>query len=251
MSEHELSEIIPEETAIKEKRVWKEVLGEDIEVPPLPPFVTPDVRKKLEDLGFELIFLPKLNIGTLADLEPKLVATFLESIHCQYPNWRSWMNWGYHNNDDLKFANLPNMQYWQMVKERRTQFPETIGTWVAVEMKENLNSALTDRRSMSCSIADKAIQQHSPSLLEAVGLPLSTTVRMPSVLEMNLLTNRTTGITGEGVLRAFEKTSTTVDGDKRILSNNVCRFRAMETSIVDSDESAGNFWFRIMIILIE
>lgn len=250
MLENELPEVTPEQTVIKEKRVWKEVLGKDIEVPPLPPFVTPDVMKNLGDLGFELIFLPKLNIGTLADLESKQVATFLEDIHYQYPNWRSWTNWGYYTNDDLKFANLPNMGYWQMVKEGRTQFPETIGAWVAVEMKENLNSAPTDRRSMSSSIADKAIQQHRPSLLKAVGLPPSTTVRMPSVLEMNLFINRTTGTTGEGVLRAFEKTSTTVVGGDRIISNNVCRFRAMETSIVDSDEPNGNFGFRLMIILI-
>src|SRR5688500_13531941 len=74
----------------REREAWKnDVLSIEVNVPPLPDFVTPEVQSKLIEFGFgDLIYVPRLNLKSLSYLRSVGVDSHLEELEGEYPKWR-------------------------------------------------------------------------------------------------------------------------------------------------------------------
>ena len=214
------------ETAIPEQNAWREVLGANVEVPPVPDVVTPEVQRNLERLGFELRYIPKLDLGTLDELKRKGPEGFLDEIQRRYPNWRRYETLSDEQREDHGVTRNLEEWFWDLAKDDKMDFPKLQGTWIAVEtmskpaygdpyaktpVGETLG--LDDRFNVSWNDADKTIRDHKRELLTQAGLPASTNVRMLEAVEWNLLANRE----GWGTTNTYEWTNTEarVDGDPR------------------------------------
>ena len=99
-----------------EVREYKKILGKKITVDPIPPEITPEVVEKLKFYGMELNYIPRLNLGTFADLKNKGIKQFLQDLKNRYPKWQ-----------------IPRGDYWDDVRIEATSFPHSGGYWVGVE----------------------------------------------------------------------------------------------------------------------
>ena len=212
------------EVATPEQNAWQEVLGTNVEVPPLPAVVTPEVKRNLERLGFELRYIPKLDMDTLDDLKRKGEDKFLDDLQRRYPNWRRYETLSDTEREDPAVTRNLEQWFWGLAKEDRMDFPSMPGRWIAVEtmpkpsygdtyaktpVGEGLG--LEDRFNVSWDDANQAIQTHKGDLLTEAGLPASMDVRMLEAVEWNMLANRE----GWGSTNTYEWTNTEArdDGD--------------------------------------
>ena len=200
-----------------EQDAWSDVLGTNIEVPPLPSEVTPEVQRNLERLGFELRFIPKLDIGTLDELQRNGQEEFLNDIQRRYPNWRRYETLSGEEREDHSVGRNLEEWFWGLAKDGRMEFPQLPGTWVAVETmpKPSYGDSyektlagealgLEDRFNVSWDDAHQAIETHKRELLDDMGLATSVDVRMLEAVEWNLLANRE----GWGTTDTYEWTNT-------------------------------------------
>lgn len=249
------------EVAAPEQSAWREVLGKNVEVPPLPAVVTPEVKKSLERLGFELRYIPKLDIDTLDDLKRKGEEKFLDDLQSRYPNWRRYETLNDSQREDHKVTRNLEEWFWGLAKEDRMDFPKLPGTWIAVETmpkpsygdpyaKTPVGEALglDDRFNVSWNDANKAIQDHKRELLTQAGLPASTNVRMLEAVEWNLLANRE----GWGTTNTYEWTNTETRGggaSGRVVVGFSAVGGAADASRRDPEHSIDHLGFRLAVVL--
>ncbi len=188
----------------REHDAWTRVLGTEVEVKPLPEYVTPEVIKNLEKLGMGLRFIPNLNLGTLDKLKKVGEEEFLKRLEERYPNWRRYE--GLDNRTEKGNHSINrNLQqwYWKQVKNKRIDFPQLEGYWVAIEtipkppfFEKYKDSpvidllGVPDRLDVSPNDVVKAIKAKKSELLTQAGLPASSDVKLPEAIEWNLLANR-------------------------------------------------------------
>jgi len=193
----------PEATRIPDIQVterdgWKKVLGREVEVRTLPPSITTKVRGKLESLGLRLMYIPKLDLGSLGDLVTQGEGKYLDGLQFRYPNWRHSETMGRSEVDDISDGPKPrNLQesFWRDVIKGDINFPELPGQWMAVEkMPLTGSSPLTSRLGLKAGVpwidAKKTISKEKAGILEEIGLGDGTDLRMPEALEWNLIANR-------------------------------------------------------------
>lgn len=184
-----------------EKEAWRRVLGRDIEIASLPPVVTPDVVDNLNHLGFELLFIPGLDIGTIDSL--KSIEKYLKKLERCNPGWRRFESLSDIERRDHSVSRNLGELYWRRVKCGDIPFPSLPGVWAAVETmpKPPFGSrykrraitnmlGLYDRFNVSWDEAQAAIRKAKLKILSAAGLPDYLEVRMLEALEWNLLANR-------------------------------------------------------------
>ena len=123
------------EVVTSEQNAWQEVLGTNVEVPPLPAVVTPEVRKNLERMGMELRFIPSVDLGSLYELKRKGQEQFLTDLQHKYPNWRSYSYESLSDAERKDHSVTRNLEqwFWKLAKEDKIDFPSLPGNWVAVE----------------------------------------------------------------------------------------------------------------------
>jgi hypothetical protein len=184
----------------REETKWKEVLGAYVEAPPLPPQITPQVKEALERNGFELAYIPKLDIGTLEELKKSGIEKFLDKMETSYPNWRKCPYW----DEDIDSTMSINLEYifWKFVEEGKIDFPQLPGAWIAIGPAHSFGDSPLD--------ADKFIEEElKPQFLEETGLKEEDIeMRIPTALEWNLLANHEGWGENEG---SYEWTSTNLN----------------------------------------
>ncbi len=261
------STTVPEELRfiadfVREQNAWQDVLGTIVEIPPLPAVVTAEVKRNLERLGFELRYIPKLDIDTLDDLKRKGEDIFLDELERRYPHWRRYETLSSGEIEDHGIRRNLEEWFWGLVKDGNIGFPQLPGRWIAVEMMPKPSSydrhyaktpvskrlELEDRFNVSWDDANQAIQTHKRDLLTEAGLPASMDVRMLEAVEWNLLANREFW----GSTDTAEWTNTEASGDGG--------FRRVVVGSSDSGGAANAYWlnpmhsidvvgFRIAVIL--
>lgn len=149
---------LDDERMIKEGNEWERLLGAKVEIPPLPSWVTSEVKSKLEGLRFnELICVPPLNLGNLDDLKKPVIVKrknnntgeeeevdiavekYLEKLHAEYPNWKPYESLTDKEKTDHSVVRNLEIWYWQQVRADRIDFPALPGKWLAVEGVEKPN----------------------------------------------------------------------------------------------------------------
>lgn len=249
------------EVATPEQNAWRDVLGTNVEVPPLPAVVTPEVKRNLERLGFELRYIPKLDIDTLDELKRKGEDTFLDDLQRRYPNWRRYETLSDTEREDHAVTRNLEQWFWGLAKEDRMDFPSMPGRWIAVETMPKPSYGdtyaktpvgdglgLEDRFNVSWDDANQAIQTHKRDLLTEAGLPASMDVRMLEAVEWNLLANRE----GWGSTNTYEWTNTEArdDGDPHRVIVGLSVLGGAANAIWSHPSSSGvNVGFRVAVVL--
>jgi MoxR-like ATPase len=244
-----------------EREAWRKVLRVDVDVKPLPSFVTPEVRKNLERMGMELRFVPSLNIDSLDVLKRKGVEDYLKDIQARYPNWKRYESLSDTEKSDSSVNRNLNEWFWDNVKDGDIDFPNLSGTWVAVETmpKPTWHSTyketsigkkleLTDRFDVSWNDAQAAIQKAKRSILSEAGLPESLNIKMLEALEWNLLANRE----GWGATNTYEWTNTEYrdsGGSRRVVVGDSGVGGAAYAVWNRPDFSYGVLGFRVAVVL--
>ncbi len=200
-----------------EQRKWQEILGARVEVKPLPSSVTPEVRRNLEAFGFELVYLPKLELGTLAELKRSGESRYLDDLQRRYPNWKHYESMGDRDQSDHSKPRNLNEWFWGYVKGENINFPDLPGQWVAVEKmpkpayRETYESTpvgarlgFRDRFNVSWNDAKAAVDREKAGMLRDLGFRSGADIRMPEALEWNLMANRE----GWGATNTYEWVNT-------------------------------------------
>jgi len=216
--------IVSPETLKNEQEAWKKVLGVEVEVPPLPDSVTPEVREKLKELGMELRFIPNVSLDTIAEIKKSGVDEYLKNLQRRYPNWHKYETLTDSQKGDHSIPRNLNEWYWNLVKDEKVSFPQLSGKWMAVETMPKPKYGdkyspstitdelgLEDRFNVTWNDANKAINTAEGNILFAAGLSvIGVQVRMLEAIEWNLLANRE----GWGKTDTYEWTNTeySVDG---------------------------------------
>ena len=244
-----------------EHAAWLKILGKDVEIAPLPAAVTPEVTRNLERLGFELRFIPRLDIGAVDDLKIKGEERYLDELQKRYPGWRRYESLSdTERGDHLVGRNLEEW-YWGKVKNGDIGFPQVPGVWVAVETMPKPpyggsyektpvtdRLGLSDRFSVSWNDAQAAIQKAKRGILSEAGLPSSLDVRMLETLEWNLLANRE----GWGATNTYEWTNTEereADESSRVIVGVAAYGGAANVFWYHPDDSSGYVGFRVAVVL--
>lgn len=218
-----------DEATIKENKAWEKLLGVKVEVPPLPDWVTPEVKTRLEGLGFgHLVCIPTLDLH-LDDLRQPIIITrqnpntgqnedvdvtvesFLEKLHREYPNWRPYETLTDKQKADHSVVRNLEKWYWEQVKAGKIDFPSLPGKWLAVENVEKPNYGTKyadtplatkmgfeeDRFNHSWNDVTAAQQRVEAELLSeidagSIGIQRNDKAKLvkPTALEYNLLANR-------------------------------------------------------------
>lgn len=209
----------------QEQDAWKDVLGANVEVPPLPANITPEIKRNMERLGFELRYIPKLNLGTLDDLKREGEKQFLNGLQRRYPNWRRCETLSDTERVDHSVTRNLEGLFWELAIDGNMEFPQSQGAWVAVESVKKPSRGesydktpameamgLDNYSKVSAENADQAIQERFlPWFSEQTGLRVDDIdARMLTAVELNLLVNRE----GWGKTNS-EWTSTKVHADGR------------------------------------
>jgi MoxR-like ATPase len=239
---------------------WRNVLGTEVDIQPLPASITPEVRRNLERMGMELRFIPSVDLGSLDELKRKGQEQFLTDLQRKYPKWRRYESLSDTEREDHSVTRNLEKWFWELAKEDRMDFPSLPGNWVAVETmpkpsygehyapsKVGEKLGFEDRFNVTWNDANEAIQRQKRDILSEAGLR-SGDVRMLNAVEWNLLANRE----GWGQTNTYELTNTEARGDggsNRVIvgrSEAGGAARALWYSPEDSDENIG---FRVAVVL--
>lgn len=167
-----------------------------MEVKPLPASVTPEVRRNLEAFGFKLMYLPRLDLGTLDDLKRLGESSYLDELQRRYPNWRHYERMSDSDKKDYKISRNLNEWFWKSVKEGNVVFPKPVGYWVAAEEKPPISAGEEDKLGLgrrdifSWGRAKGIIDSERSRILKDIGLPSMLITRMPEAIEWSLMANR-------------------------------------------------------------
>ncbi len=220
-SQRKNSEPAPKRDMVsREQEAWKSVLGTEVKIEPVPEYLkNPQVNENLLALGMEPVYIPQLHLGTPNDLKLWGEKKFINEMSQKYfyPDWKRYEGLTKKKQVDHKISRNLNEWYWGEVKKGNVGFPELKGSWVAVETmpkpsrgKKYPDSEITkilgfpNRFSISWNEAKKAMKEKKNELLARAGLPDNYTIRLPEVIEWNLLANRF----GWGKTDSYEWTNT-------------------------------------------
>ncbi len=252
--EAQMSEIIT-----FERNEWLKVLGSEVEVLPLPSFVIQEVMRNLERFGFELRFIPALDLDALA-LREKGVVVFLKELAEKYPNWKPYES--LNEREKSNHTVVRNLHHWFWKQVGNIDFPELPGQWLAVETlekpawgREFPRSPLTDRLgfsdrfNLSWDEVTRAIWNTKQSILSEIGLSGHGDIRLLEALEWNLLANRE----GWGKTNSSEWTNTEyrpLDVNCHLFVGNFKYGGAAHVIWERSDYSSFNFniGFRVAVV---
>lgn len=169
----------------REKNIYKqEVLGSDVEVDPLPLSITKRVNSDLEKWGFKLRYIPELNFQR------------------SYPLWGSS---GLLEQSGQVSKNVGHA-FWVWVREGKIAFPQVKSKWMAIETIEQPGlitpypvtdvTARFHLKKRKERLYDdvyfilRAIRKEKESFLSELGLsPSDADIRLPEILELNLICN--------------------------------------------------------------
>jgi len=253
--------LVSSESLKTEQEAWKNVLGVDIDIPPLPDSITPDVKEKLKNLGMELRFIPNLDLGTLAEIKRGGVDEYINNLQKRYPNWHKYETLTDTQKSDHSVTRNIEQWYWGLVKDEKVPFPSLSGKWIAVETipkpqygdkysssKITDELGLEDRFNVAWNSINEAINSTEGNILSATGLPVTTSkVRMLEALEWNLLANRE----GWGKTNTYEWTNTAArdDGDSyRIIVGYSDCGGAANANWRSPEYSRGYLGFRLAVV---
>lgn len=207
---------------LKEVSAWKKVLGSDVEVKPLPKFITPEKIKKLKAFEFGLRYMPAL------DLKENLIGKlslddYADELSKLYPNWKDPDLLSEEERKDYTIPRNLNPDFWSLVMFGNILFPKLPGQWFAIELMEKPDwfndysrqqftkmLGFQSRNNLSWYTINNAIKRDRENILYLLGLPLNSEVRFLEALEWNLLGNRE----GWGKTQKYEWTNTTVRSRK-------------------------------------
>lgn len=250
------------EAVKSEQEAWKNVLGVDIDIAPLPDLVTPEVREKLKDLGMELRFIPDLDLDTVEEIKKIGVDEYLKNLQRRYPNWHKYETLDSSQKSDYSIPRNIEEWYWNLVKDGKVSFPKLSGKWIAVETipkpqygEKYVSSKITDelglkdRFNVNWNDASKRISEAKGNILSSAGLPvIGGQVRMLEAVEWNLLANRE----GWGKTDTYEWTNTECrdDGDSRriVVGFSVLGGAAL-ADWYSPEYSLDNLGFRLAVVL--
>ena len=247
----------------QEQNAWRNVLGTDVEVPPLPANITPEVKSNMERLGFELRYIPKLDLGTLDDLKRKGAGQFLDDLQHRYPNWRRYETLSDTERADHSVTRNLKPWFWGLAKYDDMEFPQLQGAWVAVEVVKKpswgksydktpamKSMGLDNYFNVSAEDADKAIKdKFLPWFSGQTGLRVGEKdCRMLTAVEWNLLANRE----GWGETDTYEWTSTKMrnyTGPSRVVVGRSENGGAGEAHWAPPSYSYDHVGFRVAVVL--
>lgn len=205
-----------------EQEAWFRVLGVKVEIEK-PNLLSEVARARLSGSGLDLIYLPKLDIGTLDDLKTLGELKYLAEMQNRYPNWKWFENLSKAEQGDPKISRNLNEQFWRWVRRENVDFPKLPGQWVAVEnvpkpsyaesyAEEFLSKALSlnpYRFYTTWEEVQAAVNREKSKLYRDLLLEDKADLRMLEVLEWNLIANRK----GWGATDTFEFTNTQLRRD--------------------------------------
>jgi hypothetical protein len=216
----ELTDEPTSELGKREQEAWQRLLGTRIEVKPLPDSVTPEVRRNLERLGFNLLcYVPRLELGTVDNIRSRGVEKYLKNLQRVYPNWKHFESLSDREREDHSVPRNLEQWFWERVREGDIDFPVLPGQWMAVEKLEKpaygRKYSITpfaerlgfrdDRFNVSWNDAKHAIDlQKHRGIPSEIGLTSGADLRFLEVLEWNLIANRE----GWGKTDTYEWTNT-------------------------------------------
>lgn len=242
-SEQELIDLV-----VSEVGEWEKTLGTEVDLRILPEFVTPQVKKKIESLGMQLIYMPKLDLMEKG-LEINEVDAYQFLLNGKYPFWRTLDSLTEDEIKDPHISRNLDKSFWKRVKNGELDFPNLSGQWIAVEtfenrFKNNLNTFLgVPRVDVARTRVNLTIANDEFKLLEDyIGLPAGKSeLRLPEALELNLIGNRFAENTNEG----WEWTNTDIVGSKP--AQSVIYNRSIATGLADEYSSGELLGWRGII----
>ena len=251
------------ETQRREQNDWQGTLGANVEVKPIHGSIDEIAKEELNKFGLELLYVPKLDIGTLDDLKRMGVKEYLDELQRRYPNWKHYEKMSDTDKADVDKPRNLNEWYWGQVKDGKVDFPILPGQWVAIEKMPKPNYGdeyehtkmgetlgYPNRFNVSWNDAKSAIDRESASLLASKLLVggRGQHVRMPTALEWNLIANRK----GWGATNTYEWTDDEYreSGDSnRLIVGNSDNGGAANANWNHPDNSNDNIGFRVAVVL--
>ncbi len=247
----------------RETEAWQRVLGTRVEVKPLPESVTPEVRRNLERLGFDLRYVPKIELADRDAIRRKGVDQYLKDLQRQYPNWKPYESLGDREQSDHRIPRNLREWYWELVKDGKVDMPVLPGQWLAVETVDKpsygnkyARTAFAeklgfrdDRFNVSWNDANNAIERQKRAVLGEVGLTgRSADIRLLETPEWNLLGNRE----GWGATDTYEWTNTEYresGGPRRLVVGGSDYGGAANVYWAHPDYSYDNVGFRAAVVV--
>jgi hypothetical protein len=113
---------------------WKRILGVDLEIPPLPEYITYDVKNRIEREGFEIVYKPPIDID-LEELKNMSVDDFLKNLQNKYPKWKRNSDLTEEEKKNFDPEVFPNVdeKLYQWLKSGELKGLDFSGRWMAVE----------------------------------------------------------------------------------------------------------------------
>jgi hypothetical protein len=188
----------------------------------LPVSVTPEVRRNLEKLGFDLRYVPSLQLGTVGDIRRRGVKYYLEDLQSEYPKWKPFESLSDREMRDHSVPRNLKRFFWEQVDNRSIDMPVLPGQWMAVETVEKPEyktkyprtpfaeklGFIDDRFNVLWDTAKSAIDRQKSGILSEIGLARGEDIRFLEAIEWNLLGNRE----GWGKTNTYEWTNTKYHG---------------------------------------
>lgn len=251
----------PPGIARTEQEAWQNMLGTRVEVKPLPDSVTPDVRRNLEGMGFNLRYVPALNIGNADDLREGVIDGYLNKLQQRYPRWKPLERLTFRERADHSIPRNLDKWFWKLVKDGDIDFPVLPGQWMAVETLDKpsfgqkyARTPLAEKLGFNDrfnkrwdSVKDRIDSQKGPILAE-VGLTHEADLRLLEALEWNLLGNRE----GWGRTNTYEWTNTEYRGfgvAHRLIVGDSDSGGAADVRWGYPGRSVGSIGFRAAVVL--
>jgi len=203
----------------REQIGWRDVLGVDVDVKPLPEYVTPEIQQRFERMGLGLYYIPALDLGSPEDLERLGVERYLTELQKLYPKWKRFESLREKEVRAHGISRNLNKWYWESVNEGDIDFPELKGQWMAIENVEkpryNREYRLTplaeqlgfkeSRITVSWKLVEDSIDRNERKILSNMGISNQPVdIGLLDAHEWNLMANRK----GWGRSNTYEWTNT-------------------------------------------
>ncbi len=241
-----------------EQEAWKRVLGVNFTIPPLPTEITQEVKQKLEEEGFTLVFLPPLDLDPY-QLGRENLTQYLRRLTAKYPNWKRFESLSESEKNKYQIYRNLEMFYWEKVQGDWADFPRRPGQWLAVETLEKPSHGekyqetnfgkrlgIDDRFNVSWNDIKAAIDEAKQKFLSDVGL-VKGDVHLLDILPWNLLANRF----GWGKTNTYEWTNTEcrheVRSSLRFMVGNLYDGGAAHVLLKYANQSYPEVGFRIAV----
>lgn len=188
-----------------EEKAWFDVLGRELAIPPLSLFIPLEVIRSMEEMGFEIVYIPGFDILNFTHLKRSGAENFIGMLQKIFPKWRRYETLTPQQKTDFSTTKNLGIWFWEAIEFNAITYPKLPGAWVAIE-KEPIRfsreqqsvtptlKALEFDSYYNHSVQDveQAIEQNFvPWFLEQTGLEAhDVDVRMLTAVEWNLLANR-------------------------------------------------------------